>query len=429
MAWDGYNVLLYGGHSLNFCHSDTWYWTGNSWYELKPSRNPGKRWMHGMVGLPGHKKVLLFGGNGRHAWEATNDTWTWNGWTKKWTLESTPHGSPPACNEMALAFDGRYVLLFGGYRQKQNNWPWPPSTTYFGDLWEYYPGSGKWKICTQSNERPSKRYGSAMAYYPERGYVVLFGGYAESGAWQNDTWLLDRNHYWIRVYPKTVPPTRSRHQMVYDPSRKKIVMTGGHTTGGGYRNDTWEWDGQDWTEVNVPAAPSPRQAARAAYDPRRKGVTLFGGYYGYNRVANDTWELYTKDPASTWTYGTGGKGSHNKVPALSARTQPVLGKALEFGLTDALPHSWTLLALGTRKANLDLGPSGAPGCTLYPLPSMLFTYLANATGSWTYPPAFAVPAVPALAGFELHFQAGVFDPMANKLGMVTSNALGARIGY
>jgi hypothetical protein len=36
--------------------------------------------------------------------------------------------------------------------------------------------------------------------------------------------------------------------MVYDPSRKRVVLFGGSNEEGSL-NDTWEWDGKKWTPI------------------------------------------------------------------------------------------------------------------------------------------------------------------------------------
>ena len=58
-------------------------------------------------------------------------------------------------------------------------------------------------------------------------------------------------------------------------------MFGGFVAGGTDINDTWEWDGTNWTlrqAANTPGAPGPRGAHRLVYDPDRQQVVMFGGF-------------------------------------------------------------------------------------------------------------------------------------------------------
>ena len=70
---------------------------------------------------------------------------------------------------------------------------------------------------------PERTY-AAMAYDSARDRLVLFGG---SGL--NDTWEFDGNG-WTNVTPANGNPEgRWRHGMAYDASRRRVVMFGGET--------------------------------------------------------------------------------------------------------------------------------------------------------------------------------------------------------
>jgi hypothetical protein len=78
-----------------------------------------------------------------------------------------------------------------------------------------------------------------MAYDGDLGVVVLFGG-AVGGDWgnsSNDTWMWNGSN-WTQIHPATVPPNRYNFGMDYDTHGKVIVMFGGDSTGPS-RNDTW----------------------------------------------------------------------------------------------------------------------------------------------------------------------------------------------
>ena len=73
----------------------------------------------------------------------------------------------------------------------------------------------------------------------------------------------------------TGPSARSLHAMAYGSDRGRTVLFGGQITGA-FLNDTWEWDGTEWTQV-ADTDPSPRDACGAIYDPSRRRMILLGG--------------------------------------------------------------------------------------------------------------------------------------------------------
>jgi hypothetical protein len=66
--------------------------------------------------------------------------------------------------------------------------------------------------------------------------------------------------------------------MIYDSFRKKSILFGGRA--GGFPtdlfNDTWEWDGNEWTQV-ADTGPSARHAHTMTYDESAQTVLLFSG--------------------------------------------------------------------------------------------------------------------------------------------------------
>ena len=93
------------------------------------------------------------------------------------------------------------------------------------------------------------------------------------------------------VWEKVGPPIgRNRHAMAYDSARGVAVLFGGwdHLN----RNDTWEWDGEGWSEISPVASPSARLRHAMAYDSARDRVVLFGGDDEKPGLLRDTW-LYT----------------------------------------------------------------------------------------------------------------------------------------
>jgi hypothetical protein len=127
-----------------------------------------------------------------------------------------------------------------------------------------------------------------MAYDSDRRVTVLFGGDSTGSSRLNDTWEYDGTS-WCQINPSQAPPGRTniRRALVYDSVRHKLVLFGG--LGNGYLDDTWEFDGANWQLANLALRPSGRDALAMAFDSRRGVTVLFGGY-SPSGILGDTWE-------------------------------------------------------------------------------------------------------------------------------------------
>lgn len=159
-----------------------------------------------------------------------------------------------------------------------------------------------WNLVTPAT-RPSLRYGAGIAYDPVHRQTVLFGGIALVGSLNqlvNETWLFDGvAKTWTQVIPAHSPSARGRMGMVYDAAHGQVVLFGGTTNGSGaaqYSNETWTWDGTDWTKQSPTTLPPGRYDTSLAYDEARQAVVLFGGTNA-SATLSDTW---TWD-GSNWT--------------------------------------------------------------------------------------------------------------------------------
>ena len=137
-----------------------------------------------------------------------------------------------------------------------------------------------------------------MVYDDARQRIVMFGGLSGTGAGSelDDTWEYDGTD-WTQVVTPTSPPGRGPGGgLAYDSGRQRVVMRGGgiHPSLPPF-DDTWEYDGTTWTSVAA-AGPSARTAPAMTYDRARGHTLLFGGG-DWNPYFGETW---TYDGA-TWT--------------------------------------------------------------------------------------------------------------------------------
>ena len=134
---------------------------------------------------------------------------------------------------------------------------------------------------------PSGRQGSAMAYDPINGDVVLFGG--KGATPMNDLWARDPEGWREHHTAPPLPAARCYHALATDTARGRVVLFGGGAEGEVFA-DTWQWDGSAWTDA-TPAgiSPSARSGAAVAFDEARGVTVLFGGLSPRGELLDDTW--------------------------------------------------------------------------------------------------------------------------------------------
>lgn len=301
----GRTVLFGGGNgpSSSQTLSDTWEWDGTTWTQRFPATSPPALVGPTMVYDSNRGLSVLFGGSTPSG--ASQATWEWDG--TNWSQKSTAV-SPPGGAWIATAFDaarGRTVLFTTNQSGGAETWT--------------YDGTGWTKMSPTSS--PSARIGSAMAYDAVHAVVVLFGGRA-SGTRMNDTWQWDGNN-WTQMFPAVVPFARFWHSMAFDATLGRTVMFGGDHVEPyklGSINDSWTWDGTNWTQIFPATSPSPRAGQAMAYESATGRAILFGGTdegYPTETLYNDTWALASPDsdlalvatPADITVNATGASGA------------------------------------------------------------------------------------------------------------------------
>ena len=98
---------------------------------------------------------------------------------------------------------------------------------------------------------------------------------------------------WVQRFPAHAPPGRWHRLLSYDSNRSVVVTFGGadNCPNRNGTNETWEYDGVDWRQINTPHSPPPRYYGGMTYDSQRRVMVLFGGFAAYYGPAyNDTWE-------------------------------------------------------------------------------------------------------------------------------------------
>ncbi|MHB8352026.1 MAG: PKD domain-containing protein [Thermoplasmata archaeon] len=245
-------------------------------------------------------RVVVYGGiNGSDRIGST----TWGFLGGQWT-NLTDQGPPGGLAGASMAYDPaeHSIILFGGLSSSS---PEQFTTT------TWFFANGSWSAHTLSPS-PSPRFGASMAYDPQLGGVVLFGGVnlsSSSGAPLGDLWLL-RGDSWSRVASAMEPLARSEASLTYDPTISGLVLFGGLMLGDVPLSDTWIFSEGNWTELPVGAAGTapPLFGTAGAFDPDLNATVLTGGEMAGAQPSVATFFLN----GSEWTplVTRGGPGAH-----------------------------------------------------------------------------------------------------------------------
>jgi len=166
-----------------------------------------------------------------------------------------------------------------------------------------------------------------------------------------------------------------------------------------------------------------------SYDPAQGGLVLEIVVYGQPPGAYSLDATFVCNSPTTLIGPTSCQQSSGLPLGIeSATTQVLWGRPWVARAFDAAPGSVVVLALGTQETgswagmNLpqDLGIIGASGCFVSIDAAATYFDFAQSDGSVTFP--FFVPNNPQVLGEWIRFQAATFDPAANALGLVTSQA-------
>lgn len=137
-----------------------------------------------------------------------------------------------------------------------------------------------------------------------RGQPVLFGGLDSLGNSLADTWTWTSSDGWSQASPANAPPARGGAGQVWDPLRQLTVLFGGSNSGtAGGLNDTWLWNGGNWTQESTPASPTGRLNFGMAYDIQHQNAVIFSGSSSGTSL-NETWTLGLVS-SSGWVNETG----------------------------------------------------------------------------------------------------------------------------
>lgn len=203
--------------------------TRDSWLKKGPGNRPSLgNADYYMVYDSESDRGIMFTANGETwAYDLDRDTWT----------QKSPKSPPAARNWSAMTYDRGQdrVVLFGGTS--------PGTEVENAETWSYDYNTDRWRNMEPAKSPPARHY-TAMTYDPTSRRSILFGGATgPQEALLCDTWSYDlATNTWTQLSASTSPSARGWHAMAFDASTGKIVLFGGGADRGHFQNDTWLFD-------------------------------------------------------------------------------------------------------------------------------------------------------------------------------------------
>lgn len=317
MAYDerGNAGVLFGGRTVTDpaiglipATDETWLWISSQWVQQFPSTPPPSRSSHSMTYDSKRQRVILFGGRKEATelqadWTYFNDTWAWqNGQWQKIETASAPEGREYA--GIAYDRDRDKVVLFGGYHYKVGSKTRALEALY--DTWEF--DGTDWTRVNEAGPEVDK----PLVVFDAARHETIMVGIGDTLQTLMKRWDPD-SKTWTAKTPAALPSCANEAGMAYQTHNERVVLAGGVCPNTiSQADETWEWDGTNWTKL-VTSAVTRYTGAAIAYDVAARKVVRFGGLIAFSSTPD----------SSTWVYSDLKWQFTTPVANPSARSLPV----------------------------------------------------------------------------------------------------------
>lgn len=278
-----FGLLLFGGQDTltGELATDTWRWADGAWTRAPEADAPWSartQFQAAWDGAYGHP--IVFSGDDvddiSGSVDYPNDLWRLraSGWVDTppdnslgtQIISSPSAATDPLRNRVVVAsgFDGAAARI--------------QPVVFDGVVWRNMTGF-----------LPSARAFSTFAYDPSADRFLLHGGQDASGEILSDTWVLDGDEWRLLSSAADALGPRAAAAAAFDPVSDRMLLFGGFGEEM-VEGTTWAFDGADWVDV-TPRGPSPsaRLFHAMASDPLGGGVFLHGGTQDQVMGLEDTW--------------------------------------------------------------------------------------------------------------------------------------------
>jgi hypothetical protein len=250
--------------------------------DAPPSEVEG-RWGAVTVYVPGEELVIVHGGS-QYPRPTSDETWVFDLRAQRWSELETQDAPPPRyCHCGVYLPETRELLVVNG-RNEQGALP--------RAAWTLSLETRRWT--TVEGELPPGAIGCNAVYDPREKRALVFGGQARASL-SNQTHVYDPvARTFTRLLTDSSPPARRDALLIHDPVGGKVWLHAGQVARG-HLNDTWSFDGSDWTQVEVPE-PLPPGRRWSAHGLDARGNWVFFGGTDEQESFDDLWVMNLGQP-------------------------------------------------------------------------------------------------------------------------------------
>jgi hypothetical protein len=296
MVWDPviHRAVLFGGLTaidagtkIAYELGDTWQWTGTRWIETFPAHSPTTRAGYLMIFDSARNRIVISGG--RQGKTNLNDTWSYDG--NDWT-QLFPPTSPSVRELSGHAYDSARdrIVMFGGYLQTYANDGKTLTETPLHDTWEFDGTTWKQILADGPNViRPT------LEYDPIRKQTIMIAAEPTKNTTQMYAWD-PVNAKWNQLTPSLLPACALGGEMTWQSSNNTILYTGAVCADSAVTEDTYEWDGTNWTKIDLLLFAGRYFGSALTFDPDHQVAVLFGGANSAGALLSSTFTYANK----TW---------------------------------------------------------------------------------------------------------------------------------
>ena len=182
-------------------------------------------------------------------------------------------------------------------------------STFFGDIWQFDPGTSTWRELPSEGRTPLPRYGSCSGIASD-GRLWISHGFTEDGSRFSDTRAYDfEAEAWVSETPSAGAPKERCLHVCWWTQDGAFTLYGGQTTGVPALGDLWSLvPGQDgaentWRQLAEPGAVARHLPAVAQRGPL---TYLVGGRDLHRAPLDDTWVVDDRNAGTFMRVQTGG---------------------------------------------------------------------------------------------------------------------------